>query len=888
MKSFTVEVLPPDGAPAWMGADSSISADGLRTKQIVVVFFNPLADQSQRQAAVDSVGGTLVGGLRLGGGDGYYYLQVADSGQGLQLDSAVQKLSSLVQVAMASLDYRILSPAYLRPSDGAGWKPEDWSIAPANAEGANWALEAIAAPFAWGCSTGSPETKVAILDDGFDSTEIFSNVSYGASLLGSDPLDTLRHGTSVANMVGARGNDGFGITGVMWRSGLRLVDISSSSAQAAQSIYNEGATGTRIVNLSSGIGWMQLHQAFPDVEAYDPWSHPDLARALTYRILAMMMPALRKAQSEHALPLVVLSAGNDFVDASLGLAALRDSFPDNILTVGSSDIAGTVGGLSDSGPYVDLFAPGEGVTSYRRIAGVIAIGSVNGTSFAAPIVAGIAGLLKAFDPSLGPDTLRSLVLRGARKGGRHVISVLDTTYIANAYESLKLAGERRGAPLCGNKVWIENRQVVAQRGTQTEVLAQLDPSWYGAYLNLKHGGHRFEVDYGNAFVFNGTTRAWDYVEDGGDPSTLDGAMFSSYNGSSHDGDVWVGGYTSNNSSTHEKSVVLTVYEGTSNRELTTLHFPYTVPGSQCGRKVGQEIVINEDETGFHGYTITDGIYMCEDSTAVGSWTEVAVNGSYPFISPDGENLLIPVDTWANSASAGNTFVRCDSTGVQDTNGLWLSTCLTSTITRQLVKTDVYEIPLHGTLPTNIEQNPKWTIANRGIYWMALSEDNKEFGAGFETLSTSVFTGTGTNLGFGSSKSPMDCTNEYRSSYRDTIAFGTLLRWTSSYGPNGVNDCWVDAGSGISPTILVGNGFSTNGADAIPMRARPSAGRSSAVRRFGITRQASSNVQNSRRVLLPYSAAYKVPGTLWSIDAKGKAHLRPSRSIAAKKLRRVVK
>lgn len=163
MKSFTVEVLPPDGAPEWTTADSSISADGLRTKQIVVVFFNAFADQSQRQAALDSVRGTLVGGLRLGGGDGYYYVQVADSGQGVQLDSAVQKLSSLEQVEMASLDYRILRPAYLRPSDGAGWKPEDWSTSPANAEGTNWALEAVAAPFAWGCSTGSPETKVAIL-----------------------------------------------------------------------------------------------------------------------------------------------------------------------------------------------------------------------------------------------------------------------------------------------------------------------------------------------------------------------------------------------------------------------------------------------------------------------------------------------------------------------------------------------------------------------------------------------------------------------------------------------------------------------------------------------------------------------------------------------------
>lgn len=93
-------------------------------KQIVVVFFKPTADRSQRQAAVDAVGGTLVGDGRLGGGDGYYYLRVADSGQGIQLEAAVKKLSSLPQVAMASLDYRILRPAQLGASDRAGSQPK--------------------------------------------------------------------------------------------------------------------------------------------------------------------------------------------------------------------------------------------------------------------------------------------------------------------------------------------------------------------------------------------------------------------------------------------------------------------------------------------------------------------------------------------------------------------------------------------------------------------------------------------------------------------------------------------------------------------------------------------------------------------------------------------
>jgi subtilisin family serine protease len=64
-------------------------------------------------------------------------------------------------------------------------------------------------------------------------------------------------------------------------------------------------------------------------------------------------------------------------------------------------------------------------------------------------VTGIAGLLLSFDPDLTPAQLKGLIVEGARKGGRSMPND-PTKYLANAYESLKLAAQRNPrTPICG-------------------------------------------------------------------------------------------------------------------------------------------------------------------------------------------------------------------------------------------------------------------------------------------------------------------------------------------------------------------------------------------------------------------------------------------------------
>jgi hypothetical protein len=135
---------------------------------------------------------------------------------------------------------------------------------------------------------------------------------------------------------------------------------------------------------------------------------------------------------------------------------------------------------SDTGSLVTLAAPGGGVVGHA-----VGVTAIEGTSFAAPHVAGVAGLLKSFDPRLSADSLKILLVNGAANGHRKSggYDYLD------AYESLKLASARRGAPICGNRVWAEGGNVLIERGA-----AAVDTVPTGdtatIEVNPLHGGRR--------------------------------------------------------------------------------------------------------------------------------------------------------------------------------------------------------------------------------------------------------------------------------------------------------------------------------------------------------------------------------------------------------------
>jgi len=194
-------------------------------------------------------------------------------------------------------------------------------------------------------------------------------------------------------------------------------------------------------------------------------------------------------------PLVVLAAGNRQTDAFVAGFPIVNSqssqFRDRVLVVAAA--ATTPGNLwvdSNDGILVDIAAPGEGVGNLDITGTSVFV--LNGTSLAAPLVSGVAGLLFSFDPTLSTTEVHDYIIQGAVAGGQ----TAGAHPIANAYESLRLAAQRDNAPLCGNAIWVTSRTINVERtpGSTRAIVSDMSGSdFVPDFLRVFHGGRR--IDY---------------------------------------------------------------------------------------------------------------------------------------------------------------------------------------------------------------------------------------------------------------------------------------------------------------------------------------------------------------------------------------------------------
>ena len=125
-----IGLQPPDSVPAWVYADSNLSSrtefvSGEFYKGVLMVRFHSGASLADRESAIASVNGEVIGGWPMVGTEGRYLIRVPDPGTGENLVEAESLLNSLPQVAVASLEV-LIYPLYRRPADGAGWT--EWRL----------------------------------------------------------------------------------------------------------------------------------------------------------------------------------------------------------------------------------------------------------------------------------------------------------------------------------------------------------------------------------------------------------------------------------------------------------------------------------------------------------------------------------------------------------------------------------------------------------------------------------------------------------------------------------------------------------------------------------------------------------------------------------------
>ena len=365
----SVPAVAPDSVPTALIASlpTLVDSAGRRIKaQLLVVLFHQAASQAARQAAVARVGGLVVGGQRSMQGDGWYIVQVQSATTPTILLDLLEVLWSDPAVEVAG-DWELGVPndeSWIKPNDGANWLKSSWQVGRLLAGGSNAALEQIDAPLAWGCSTGDASVKLANVDVGFNlPVDVASNVS---SII--DPVPSFQpHGTLMASIVAARGNNGRGIAGVMWTASLvlrnKLAHVlypdSLSTLPWWTAIENNlleaGRSGASIIWFSQNYRWSLGVGVAPDTTIR--------ANSLAIRLRDVALrSAISRLAAQGFRPLFILSAGNDGIDARLsGYVNAKAAFPNQVLVVGALDPSGAAWSLSNRGPFVDLYAPGVDV-----------------------------------------------------------------------------------------------------------------------------------------------------------------------------------------------------------------------------------------------------------------------------------------------------------------------------------------------------------------------------------------------------------------------------------------------------------------------------------------------------------------------------------------------
>jgi subtilisin family serine protease len=250
----------------------------------------------------------------------------------------------------------------------------------------------IRAENAWDIFTGSPNITIAIIDTGVETDLI----EFSGKASGDRPLSNSNrcsHGTRVAGIAAALANNGQLGRGLDWNARIRSYRIHdygfyNGDAAAAAQIMNAVDQGCQILNNS--------------------WSVPSGGYSIT------LGQAFAYAYKMNRVSIATMGNTGD----------MRTLYPgafSNVIAVGSTTNRDVLSWFSTTGSHIDVVAPGGVDTSTTNPVNIFTTTTGNGyvfasgTSFAAPLVSGLASLLKGYNNNLSNDDIRQIIRLSADK-----------------------------------------------------------------------------------------------------------------------------------------------------------------------------------------------------------------------------------------------------------------------------------------------------------------------------------------------------------------------------------------------------------------------------------------------------------------------------------------
>jgi len=257
--------------------------------------------------------------------------------------------------------------------------------------GSQWHLHHINAEQAWDIETGSGMIDVGVVDDAIEVNhpDLAPSIQGGWDISNNDsdpspPNDDYAHGTHVAGIVSAKSNNGDGVASIGF-GGVDIIPVKASDGTTDE--YGRAL----ITDGYGGIAWA--------------------AEGAGAEIINCSWGGANSGTEEHIINLyydegviIVASAGNENTDEPKYPAAYQ-----NVISVASSSNTNDdKSSFSNFGQHINITAPGSSIRS-TIING--SYGYNQGTSMAAPLVAGLMGLVWSANPSQSRDNVVSCVMQ---------------------------------------------------------------------------------------------------------------------------------------------------------------------------------------------------------------------------------------------------------------------------------------------------------------------------------------------------------------------------------------------------------------------------------------------------------------------------------------------